>query len=48
MKQPEQEPDRPEDVRGIAALDDGEATPQTRLEAERQSGEEGVEVFDDE
>ena len=45
---PEQEADGPEDVRWIAALDDVEASPEARFEAESEGGEEGVQILDDE
>ena len=48
VEQPKQQSDGPEEVGWIAALDDGEATPQACLEAEHEGGEEGVEIFEDE
>ena len=48
MKQPKQEPDGPEEVGRIAALDDGEPTAQACSEAEDEGGEERVDVFEDE
>ena len=36
---PKQESDGPEEIRWIATLDDGEATPQACFETEHQGGE---------
>ena len=48
MEHPKQESDGPEEVRRIAALNDGEPTAEARPEAEHERGEERVDVFEDE
>jgi hypothetical protein len=45
VKHSEEEPDRPEEIGWIAALDGHEATAQARPEAQDEGGEERIEVF---
>ena len=47
MKKPKEEADGPEEVGRVAALDDGESTPQTCLEAQREGGKKGVQVLNE-